>query len=139
MALRPRSATVAADEQSAEVEGRKAPEARRASTSTTTDRDDGSEQVDGREAIRAIQIPDRRCLPFLEKDGTYWGPPQDDKVAIAELERLRQLGARTAFFLSHTLWWLDHYPAFHRHLRQHYPAITQSKTLLAFDLQPGPG
>src|SRR5262249_46186085 len=29
----------------------------------------------------------RKFLPFLEKDGHYWGPPPDDKTAVRELGR----------------------------------------------------
>ena len=32
----------------------------------------------------------RRAMPFLERDGEYWGPPPDDLTAIQELERLRR-------------------------------------------------
>ena len=34
-----------------------------------------------------------RIVPFLERDGRYWGPPPDDETAIRECERLRQDGA----------------------------------------------
>ena len=34
----------------------------------------------------------RRVIPFLEQEGRYWGPPENDRVAIRELERLRQAG-----------------------------------------------
>src|SRR5260221_2074296 len=34
------------------------------------------------------------AMPFLEKDGQYWGPPPGDETAIRELERLRQGGAK---------------------------------------------
>ena len=35
----------------------------------------------------------RRAMPFLERDGEYWGPPPDDLTAIQELERLRRSGS----------------------------------------------
>jgi hypothetical protein len=34
----------------------------------------------------------RLRLPFLEKDGRYWGTASDDQHAITELERLRATG-----------------------------------------------
>ena len=33
-----------------------------------------------------------RAIPFLEKDGQWWGAPADDETALRELERLRQAG-----------------------------------------------
>src|SRR6185503_7056038 len=35
-------------------------------------------------------LPHARAIPFLEKNGEYWGPPADDATAIRELERLRR-------------------------------------------------
>src|SRR5262249_53006595 len=32
----------------------------------------------------------RRCVPFLERGGQYWGPPPDDQTALGEFERLRR-------------------------------------------------
>src|SRR5437879_11743083 len=37
---------------------------------------------------------DRRGLPFLEHEGRYWGPPENDATALPEPERLREAGAR---------------------------------------------
>ena len=34
---------------------------------------------------RGDVISGRRAIPFLERDGRYWGPPPDDAVAINEL------------------------------------------------------
>src|SRR5205823_6557192 len=45
-------------------------------------------------------------LPFMERNGQYWGPPGDDATAIAELERLRQCGARFIVFAWPAFWWL---------------------------------
>jgi hypothetical protein len=53
----------------------------------------------------------RRVLPFLERDGQYWGAPPDDATAVAELERLRRAGAAFIAFAWPSFWWLDHYPA----------------------------
>lgn len=39
-----------------------------------------------------------RTIPFLEREGQYWGLPADDSTAIQELERLRQLGANSIVF-----------------------------------------
>ena len=38
---------------------------------------------------REVTVTGRRAVPFLEKDGIYWGPPPDDETAVRELDRVR--------------------------------------------------
>src|SRR5262249_19515975 len=50
-----------------------------------------------------------RCrLPFVEREGQYWGPPADDGAAIKELERLCASGAGFLVFAWPAFWWLDY-------------------------------
>lgn len=79
----------------------------------------------------------RRALPFLERDGQYWGPPPDDRTAIRELERLRQAGMRFVVFVWPAFWWLDHYAGFHRYLRTTYRCVLENDRLVIFHLTPG--
>jgi hypothetical protein len=58
--------------------------------------------------LRAL-LPHKGAIPFLEKDGSYNGPPSDGNEAVRELERLKAAGARHIAFISSTFWWLDHY------------------------------
>ncbi len=74
------------------------------------------------------------AIPFLEKDGQYWGPPPDDATAIQECERLRKSGARFIAFIWPTFWWLDHYVEFARHLRSQYRCVVENERLVIFDL-----
>jgi glycosyltransferase involved in cell wall biosynthesis len=91
------------------------------------DRWGGSELIDG-----------RRALPFLERDGQYWGPPPDDETAIREMDRLRRAGAGFVAFAWPAFWWLDHYAAFHRHLRESFLCLLRNDRLVVFDLHsPG--
>jgi hypothetical protein len=80
-------------------------------------------------------LPHGSALPFLEKDGQYWGPPSDDATAIRELERLRKAGARFVVFIWTTFWWLEHYEKFSRYLRSHYRCVRENGSLVAFDLR----
>ena len=80
-------------------------------------------------------VAGRRRIPFLERDGQYWGPPADDEVAIAELERLRRLGAGFMVFAWPAFWWLDHYAGLHRYLRERFTCVIEDERLIAFDLQ----
>jgi SAM-dependent methyltransferase len=80
---------------------------------------------------------DRRSIPFLERDGQYWGRPADDETAIRELERLRQSGASYMLFAWPAFWWLDHYSRLNDHLRTRFRCLLENDRLIAFDLRGG--
>lgn len=79
----------------------------------------------------------RKRIPFLERDGLYWGRPPDDVVAIQELERLRQAGAELIVFAWSTFWWFDYYAGLHHHLRTGFRCLLENDSLVAFDLRKG--
>lgn len=78
----------------------------------------------------------RRRLPFLERDGVYWGAPEDDATALRELERMRREAAPGFIaFGWPSFWWLEHYPRFAAHLREAFPCVLQNERLVVFDLR----
>jgi hypothetical protein len=77
-----------------------------------------------------------RRIPFLEREGQYWGAPPDDNTAIREFERLRQAGADFMIFGWPAFWWLEYYAGFHRHLRATYRCLLENDRLVVFDLRP---
>ena len=79
----------------------------------------------------------RRTLPFLERDGRYWGLPADSSSAIAELERLHDEGAQYIVFMWPSFWWLDYYHGFHSYLRENYRTLAHNERILVFSLAPG--
>ena len=81
------------------------------------------------------QIDRRARLPFLERDGHYWGQPADDATAISELERLRACGATGLAFVWSTFWWLDHYRGLAEHVRRNFDCLVENEVILAFDLR----
>jgi hypothetical protein len=83
----------------------------------------------------ATAVPGRRCLPFLERDGQFWGPPPDDATAIGELERLRKGGAGFFVLGWPALWWLEQYPGLHSHLRERFRCPVDNGRLVVFDLR----
>ena len=85
----------------------------------------------------ATIAPGRRVLSFLERHGEYWGIPQNDDVAIAEMERLRQGGARLLVFGWPAFWWLAHYQAFRDHLLASLDLVLRNDRLIIFDLARG--
>jgi hypothetical protein len=80
-------------------------------------------------------LPPGSAIPFLEKDGQYWGSPPDDTTAIHELERLRAAGARSIIFVWPAFWWLKFYSKFHAHLKTSYRLVRRDQNLLIFDLR----
>lgn len=77
----------------------------------------------------------RRALPFLERDGAYWGAPPDGATAVGELERMRrERGAGFIAFGWPCFWWLEHYTALAAHLRERYDCVLDNRRLVVFDL-----
>jgi hypothetical protein len=84
--------------------------------------------------LGAELLPDCRVLPFLERDGQYWGPPRDAHHALDELARMRNHGAQFFLIAFPAFWWFDFYPELRSSLHHHYPCIHDSARLVAFDL-----
>jgi hypothetical protein len=78
----------------------------------------------------------RHAIPFLERNGEYWGPPPDDETAIAELLRLRwQHDAAYIAFIWTAFWWLDHYSEFHAWLCSNAKCVLNNDRLIVFDIR----
>jgi len=86
------------------------------------------------------ESPDGGCtvMPFLEREGQYWGPPPDDVTAIAELERMRQQGAHYLAFGWMAFWWLDYYRDFAAYLGNRCRLLVKNERLLVFALDERP-
>jgi SAM-dependent methyltransferase len=76
-----------------------------------------------------------RVIPFLEREGRYWGPPDNDQTAIRELERLRQAGASHIVFAWPSFWWLDYYNGLRNHLQSNFPCLLSNERLVVFGLK----
>jgi hypothetical protein len=76
-----------------------------------------------------------RPIPFLERDGLFWGPPPDDTTAIRELDRLRSRGARFLVLGWPAFWFFEHYTEFTHHLRSHFRCILENERVVIFLLQ----
>ena len=76
----------------------------------------------------------RLPIPFLEKDGYYNGAPANDEMAIRELERMRQEGAKFIAFGWPAFWWMEHYPKFAEYLTVRFQAVRNDHDLIAFRL-----
>ncbi|HEV8378171.1 MAG TPA: hypothetical protein VGP99_04925, partial [Tepidisphaeraceae bacterium] len=86
------------------------------------------------EEIRGVIAVGYDVLPFLERDGQYWGKPVDAQSAIRELERMRDEGSRFIAFAWPAFWWLEYYLEFHQHLSEQYPCVLRNERFIIFDL-----
>jgi hypothetical protein len=77
----------------------------------------------------------RAAVPFVERDGVYWGPPADDDAAVAELERLRAAGATFVVFGWPAFWWLEHYTGLKKWLESRFRRAFSSDLMVVFDLR----
>ena len=80
------------------------------------------------------EIAGRVRLPFVEKQGQYFGPPADDAHAIAELTRLRAAGATHFALLWPAFWFFDTYPLFEQHLRRVHRCVLENARAVVFEL-----
>jgi hypothetical protein len=77
----------------------------------------------------------QRRIPFMERNGQFWGAPPDDDTAIREFERLREGGAVFMIFGWPAFWWLDYYSGLHEYLRARFPCVLRNERLVVFDLR----
>jgi hypothetical protein len=77
----------------------------------------------------------RKMIPFIEQEGEYWGAPDDDAHALAELRRHKSQGAKYMVLAWPAFSWLDAYAEFAQYLRANYPCVIRNERLMAFDLR----
>ena len=75
-----------------------------------------------------------RAIPFLERDGEYWGIPADDPTAISELKRLHAKGGRFIVFPWIAFWWLGHFSGLRAHLQSTSTKVLENEKVVIFDL-----
>jgi len=80
------------------------------------------------------EIAERARLPFVEKQGQYFGPPADDAHAIGELNRLHAAGATHFALLWPAFWFFDTYPLFEQHLRRVHRCVLENARAIVFEL-----
>jgi len=76
-----------------------------------------------------------KVLPFMEKNGQFWGLPENDAQAIMEVERLRELGVDAFGFSWSAFWQLQQCEHFAHHLYSKYRTIHDDNRLRMFTLK----
>src|SRR5262249_5071004 len=73
-------------------------------------------------------------VAFPQRDGIYWGPPENGAAAISELELAMQAGATFLVIWWTCFWWLDHYDGFSSYLRQKFRCVHEDQGAVIYDL-----
>jgi glycosyltransferase involved in cell wall biosynthesis len=93
--------------------------------------------VNNNEWESSESVKGRRAIPFLEHRGEYWGPPSDDDVAIAQLDRIKsEAGISHIVFWWTAYWWLEHYAKFRNWLRSNHRCVLENDALIVFEARP---
>ncbi len=82
----------------------------------------------------SLVCPEADVLPFIERDGLWWGQPDSSATAITELDRMRAEGASTLAFAAASAWWLEYYGEFADHLRSSFDVLSETPQVTTFDL-----
>jgi glycosyltransferase involved in cell wall biosynthesis len=84
--------------------------------------------------LRLLFSPPTAPIPFIERNGEYWGPPADDEAAISELERLRRNDVNHVVIAWTAFWWLEYYKGFCGWLKSQQIGLTKADSFLLFTL-----
>jgi FkbM family methyltransferase len=91
--------------------------------------------IDG--AVLGIdELAGRRAIPFLERDGEYYGAPEDGEQAVAELGQQMARGVRHVAVAWPSFWWLEEYPELARHLQSSWRRVVDTDAAIVFELGP---
>jgi SAM-dependent methyltransferase/glycosyltransferase involved in cell wall biosynthesis len=102
---------------------------------------DAAVLVVGKGDDELLRLDGRKAAHFPQDEhGAYAGyHPADDAAAISHLEALRARGAGFLVFPGTSLWWLDHYQEFRRHLERNYrEVVREDGACLVYDLRDSP-
>jgi FkbM family methyltransferase len=88
--------------------------------------DDGTLGID--------QIGGRPAIPFLERDGEYYGSPEHGAQAVAELRSQVARGVRHVALAWQSFWWLKEYPELAQELSASWRRIADSDAAVVFEL-----
>ena len=73
---------------------------------------------------------------FGEREGMYWGPPQDDEAAVLALQAIEQEHERFSIaFLWPSFWQLAAFPQFTTHLAGKYDHVFVNDRVNIFSKQ----
>ena len=82
------------------------------------------------------ELSGRGAIPFLERDGEYYGTPEDGTQAVEELARQTSAGVRHLAIAWPSFWWLEEYPELARHLEDCWRRVAATDAAIVYELVP---
>lgn len=76
----------------------------------------------------------RRSLPLVLRNGEAWDAPENDAMAISELQLREEAGATHLVLPWPSFWWLEYYGSFFTHLRASSSCVFTNDQLIIFEL-----
>ena len=77
-------------------------------------------------------------IPFVERDGIYWGPPGSATEAIDEIQKQHQRGVSWLIIAWPMFWILEKYPGFSAFVHNHFESRHQSAIVRIFQSRSTP-
>ena len=74
-------------------------------------------------------------IPFMGRNGKYWGYPADAAAAIKELKKVYSIGATHLVLVWTTFWWLDYYKEWYKYLCTNFSCVLENERLIIFNLK----
>ena len=73
---------------------------------------------------------------FIEKDGIYWGPPENDEAALHSLTDLEKTHKRFVLaFAWPAFWWKEAFPSFANHIADQYEHVCVNDRVHIYSLR----
>ena len=82
------------------------------------------------------ELSGRSAIPFLEREGEYYGAPEDGSQAVEELARQTSSGVRHLAIAWPSFWWLEEYPELARHLEERWRRVAATDAAIVYELVP---
>jgi alpha(1,3/1,4) fucosyltransferase len=75
---------------------------------------------------------DRQCVPFIERNGEYWGAPENDEEAAEEVERQIANGVGFIVITWSAFWYFDYYKSWNDYLKKTFTCILRNERAVIF-------
>ena len=70
----------------------------------------------------------------MEKEGKFFGLPENDNIALQEFKSLHDMGAKYLVYGWPCFWWMEYDEIFTNYINSHYACIEKTDRLIVFEL-----
>jgi hypothetical protein len=90
--------------------------------------------IDGGDWGEATDVDARHGIRLVERNGDYWGAPEDDATAIEEVRRHAADGVRHVVVWWTCSWWREQYPEFFRVVERTTRKIADTDAAVIYEI-----